>query len=235
MAHTTLLLFAVLGCLSVGLGSKQRGDFSVTDMDMDTAKDGDIKALEARLNATEKELEKVKSDVQLLEKENQDIMAKLNDTVEELEKIKKQNGSTTTGGPKVAFSASLAASGEIYLKQSDASPNLVYKRIFTNTGDAYDSKTGTFTAPVKGIYFFSFSTFGYNDFLSGAILTKNGHYMVSSYDPPSPGDRGDTGGNSAILQLEKGERVSMRLWETSQVFDNLNGHTTFSGFLLFPL
>lgn len=45
-------------------------------------------------------------------------------------------------GPKVAFSASLAASGEIYQEHSDASPNLVYKRIFTNTGNAYDSKTG---------------------------------------------------------------------------------------------
>ncbi|XP_062371948.1 cerebellin-1-like [Sardina pilchardus] len=249
MAHTTLFLFAVLGCLSLGLGSKRRGDSGVIEelselksliKDMEAkvnetdAKNGDLKALEKRLNATEKELEKVKTDVQLLKKENEDIMAKLNDTVEELEKIK-QNGSKTTEGPKVAFSVSLAASGETYLKDSDASPNVVYKRIFTNAGKAYDSKKGTFTAPVKGIYFFSFSTFGYNNFLSGAILTKNGEYMVSSYDAPSTGDVGDTGGNSVILQLEKGEQVSMKLWEKSQVFDNLNGHTTFSGFLLFPL
>ena len=47
-----------------------------------------------------------------------------------------------TEGPKVAFSASLTASGEVYVKHSDTSPNLVYKRIFTNTGNAYDSNTG---------------------------------------------------------------------------------------------
>lgn len=47
-----------------------------------------------------------------------------------------------TEGPKVAFSASLAASGEIYQDHSDASPNLVYKRIFTNIGNAYDCNKG---------------------------------------------------------------------------------------------
>lgn len=95
--------------------------------------------------------------------------------------------------------------------------------------------TGYFTAPVKGVYFFSFSTFGYSKHLSGAILTKNSQHMVCSYDAASSCDTGDTGGNSVILQLEKGEQITMRLWERSQVFDNLNGHTTFSGFLLFPL
>ncbi|XP_031440610.1 complement C1q-like protein 2 [Clupea harengus] len=248
MAHTTPLLLALLGCLCLGLASGQRGDSDLTveltelrvlvkDMEAklndSSTKDGDLKALETRLNATEQQLEKLQSEVQRLGKENQDIMEKLNATVEELDQIKKQNG--TTKGPKVAFSASLAPSGEVYEKHSDTSPNLVYKRIFTNTGNAYDSNTGSFTAPVKGIYFFSFSTFGYHNFLSGAILTKNGQYMVSSYDPPATGDTGDTGGNSVILQLEAGEKVTMRLWKNSQVFDNLNGHNTFSGFLLFPL
>ncbi|KAL2079176.1 hypothetical protein ACEWY4_024920 [Coilia grayii] len=254
MAHTVHLLLALLGCLCLCLGQGQgqgrRGDADLTEevselrvliKEMEAklngsgggARDKDLKALEARLNATDMEVAKLKAEVQRLDKDNQDIMAKLNETLEELEKLK-QSG-TAKGGPKVAFSASLSASGEVYLKHSQTSPNLVYRRIFANTGNAYDCNTGTFTAPVKGIYFFSFSTFGYSTFVSGAILTKNGHYMVSSYDPPSTDAGADTGGNSVVLPLEAGEQVSMRLWENSQVFDNLNGHTTFSGFLLFPL
>lgn len=46
-------------------------------------------------------------------------------------------------GPSVAFSASLSASGEVYLKDTDVSPSVVYKRVFTNSGNAYDSTTGT--------------------------------------------------------------------------------------------
>ena len=46
-----------------------------------------------------------------------------------------------TEGPKVAFSASLTASGVIRVFSS-ASPFLVYKRVITNIGNAYDSNTG---------------------------------------------------------------------------------------------
>lgn len=84
--HSTLFLVALLGCLSVGLGGKRRGDSSVAEelndlravvrdmearMNENRTEDGDLKALEVRLNATEKELEMVKSKVQLLEEENQ--------------------------------------------------------------------------------------------------------------------------------------------------------------------
>ncbi|KAG5261155.1 hypothetical protein AALO_G00300670 [Alosa alosa] len=140
-----------------------------------------------------------------------------------------------TGGPIVAFSASLVdVPGDGFpVKQSD-SPTLVYKRIFINIGSAYDPIKGTFTAPVKGIYFFSFTTFGYSTSLIAVSLTLNGRRMVSSYKDPSS-DLSDTGGSSVILQLEAGEQVSMKLWENSEVYDNRNGHNSFSGFLLFSL
>ncbi|XP_030635262.1 cerebellin 11 [Chanos chanos] len=190
----------------------------------------DLKDLEQRLNATEKQLEHVKTRLTILETENKDLKTRLNATEKDVEDLKK-NGSA---GPKVAFSASLTASGEVYKGHSKNEPTLVYKRIFANMGNAYNANTGIFKAPVKGVYFFSFSTFGYGTHLMGAILTKNGHHMVSSYDHKSS-DSSDTGGNAVVLVLEAGEQVAMKLWENSQVFDNLNGHTTFSGFLIFPL
>uniref|UniRef100_A0A3P8X2X6 Solute carrier family 12 member 10, tandem duplicate 1 n=1 Tax=Cynoglossus semilaevis TaxID=244447 RepID=A0A3P8X2X6_CYNSE len=109
-----------------------------------------------------------------------------------------------------------------------------YKRIFSNVGNAYDHNTGVFTAPTNGLYYFTFSTYGYSTHAAGAVLVKNAVRQISTYDSPST-DGSDSGSNAAVLQLSTGDKVHVELWDNGQVFDNLNGHTTFSGFLLFSL
>lgn len=103
----------------------------------------------------------------------------------------------------------------------------------TNT-TCFCSVAGIFTAPVNGLYYFSFSTYGYNTHVMGAILMKNGAHQISTYDNLSV-DGSDSCSNAVVLQLAAGDKVYMELWENSRVFDNLNGHTTFSGFLIFPV
>jgi len=93
---------------------------------------------------------------------------------------------------------------------------------------------GIFTAPVNGLYYFTFSTYGYNTHTTGAILVKNNVRQVSVYESPSA-DGSDSSSNAAVLQLAAGDKVYVELWDNGRVFDNLNGHTTFSGFLLFSL
>lgn len=68
----------------------------------------------------------------------------------------------------------------------------------------------------------------------GAILMKNGVRQISTYDAPSV-DGSDSSSNAVVLQLAAGDQVHMELWDNGRVFDNLNGHTTFSGFLIFPV
>lgn len=63
---------------------------------------------------------------------------------------------------------------------------------------------------------------------------KNGVHQISTYDHPSE-DRSDSSSNAVVLQLVAGDKMHMELWDNGRVFDNLNGHTTFSGFLLFPV
>lgn len=46
-----------------------------------------------------------------------------------------------TGGPKVAFSAGLTDSGAV--GPFDDETTLVYKKAFTNVGDAYNQTTGS--------------------------------------------------------------------------------------------
>ena len=96
------------------------------------------------------------------------------------------------------------------------------------------SVAGIFTAPVNGLYYFNFNTYGYNTHAIGALLMKNGAHQISTYDNVSS-DGSDSSSNAAVLKLVAGDKVWMQLWENGRVFDNLNGHTTFSGFLLFTV
>ncbi|XP_073331460.1 uncharacterized protein [Pagrus major] len=189
----------------------------------------DVDALEARLNTTVDELTRQKAEVDRLNKENEGLKTRLNATEEEIDKLKQ---SSAKDAPQIAFSACLANSGEIYRGPS-TDKTLVFKRIFSNTG-GYDQNTGIFTAPVNGLYYFTFSTYGYNTHVAGAILMKNGVRQISTYDEISA-DGSDIGSNSVVLQLAAGDKVHIELWDEGRVYDNWNGHTTFSGFLVFPV
>ncbi|XP_040887704.1 cerebellin 11 [Toxotes jaculatrix] len=245
MEFRALLLLSLLGFLFVEPGFGQRGDMDINQWmeskekliknlqdkvkDVERQQD-DVEALEARLNATVDELKRQKAEMDTMKKENEGLKTRLNASEREIEKLKQSIGNAA---PQVAFSASLANSGEIY-RGPCTDKTLVFKRIFSNTGNAYNENTGIFTAPLNGLYYFSFSTYGYNSHVMGAILMKNAVHQISTYDAPTA-DGSDTSSNAVVLQLAAGDKVHMELWDNGRVFDNLNGHTTFSGFLLFPM
>ncbi|XP_054914625.1 uncharacterized protein LOC129378340 [Poeciliopsis prolifica] len=132
---------------------------------------------------------------------------------------------------KVAFSATIIESVDSFTGPHvpGTSNVLKFDRVFTNVGNAYNKQTGVFTAPVSGIYHFSFMTFGYSSHTSGAILVKNGRYQVSTWEFTGP-DASDTTSNSVILEMTTGDCVSVILWHGGKI------HTgVFSGFLVFPL
>ncbi|KAM3590109.1 uncharacterized protein V6R79_003983 [Siganus canaliculatus] len=249
MKSRSLLMSTVLGLLLVTLTRGETGDWTLDTGVSEWLKnkvdlirnmeeklksvekwEADVEALEARLNATVDELTRQKAEVDRLSKESEELKMRLNATEEERDKVKQ---GPAAGEPQVAFSASLANVGEIY-KGPCTDKTLIFQRIFSNMGSGYDQNTGIFTAPVNGVYFFSFSTYGYNTHVTGAILMRNGVRQVSTYDSPST-DGSDSSGNAVVLQLAAGDKVHVELWDDGRVFDNLNGHTTFSGFLVFPV
>ncbi|XP_031698340.1 multimerin-2-like [Anarrhichthys ocellatus] len=131
---------------------------------------------------------------------------------------------------KVAFSATIIESNDTFTGPgTNGTTNiLIYNRVFTNVGFAYNCKTGIFTARLKGVYHFSFMTFGYNGHTSGAVLVKNRHYQVSTWEFTGS-DNSDTTSNTVILELNFGETVNVILRKGGKIHKSV-----FSGFLIFP-
>ncbi|XP_044024161.1 complement C1q tumor necrosis factor-related protein 3-like [Siniperca chuatsi] len=136
------------------------------------------------------------------------------------------------GKSQVAFSASLVST----VQWTDHGPfdtntTLVFQRVKTNIGNAYDKETGIFTAPVKGLYYIRFTgCVGKSGKLNAAVM-KNGVNVFAIYNVPAT--RGTTS-NGMTLALEEGDRLWVELWANTSISDQ-SRLSTFSGFLVFPL
>ncbi|CAG5929468.1 unnamed protein product [Menidia menidia] len=132
---------------------------------------------------------------------------------------------------KVAFSARIVSPSHVFTgpRTTYGSKVLIFDRVFTNVGIAYNGKTGIFTAPVKGVYQFTFMTFGYNVRASGAILMRNRRYKVSTWESSSY-YHSNTASNTVILELNVRDCISIVLCKGVKIYSGV-----FSGFLIFPL
>uniref|UniRef100_A0A4W5MEE4 Cerebellin 6 n=1 Tax=Hucho hucho TaxID=62062 RepID=A0A4W5MEE4_9TELE len=130
---------------------------------------------------------------------------------------------------EVIFSAALGGNG--HTGPIDHDTTLIYKVVITNIGSAYNPSTGVFTAPIAGVYYFSFFYHAGGSQTKHIALFKNGQHVASSSDHQSSSDGADNGANAVTLQLEVGDQVFIRLMANTHVWDSVN-HTTFSGFLL---
>ncbi|XP_078028957.1 complement C1q subcomponent subunit B-like [Epinephelus lanceolatus] len=158
-----------------------------------------------------------------------ELEAKLKNTEKHLEDLRGEVQASQ--GKWVAFGATISNAGNIGPFNTDITLN--YKNVYSNTG-SYNPATGIFTAPVRGVYYFSFSGHNISSKAMGLQLMKNGVHMVSVWNHVA-GNRHETATNGMTLQLEVGDQVYMKLSQNTWIFDNGNNHSSFIGYLLFLL
>ncbi|XP_041650399.1 complement C1q-like protein 4 [Cheilinus undulatus] len=131
---------------------------------------------------------------------------------------------------RVAFSAALGGNGGNF-GPFNTEITLIYKTVKTNIGNAYNSATGIFTAPVAGVYYFTFFCNANRGQKLLLELHKNSEKIISVIELNSDTDSDDNGGNAVFLQLQQGDQVYVRMMENTHVYGG-DYHTTFSGFLV---
>uniref|UniRef100_A0A096LPY0 C1q domain-containing protein n=1 Tax=Poecilia formosa TaxID=48698 RepID=A0A096LPY0_POEFO len=160
--------------------------------------------------------------------EQSDMETRLNSTEEQLDQLKNQSADEL----KVAFSAGLTDSGIV--GPFDEETTLIFSKTITNVGRGYNSSAGVFTAPVTGLYFFSFTAADYLKGYMGLYLYQNEQPVSFSLDLNDHG--GYTSMTSAVaLQLDQGDRVRLALPASYRLYDDSRNFSMFSGFLLFPV
>ncbi|XP_041646492.1 complement C1q-like protein 4 [Cheilinus undulatus] len=131
---------------------------------------------------------------------------------------------------KVIFSAAIGGDGR-HIGPFDTDTVLIYKTAITNIGNAYNTATGVFTAPVSGVYYFNLFYHAGGEHGVFLILYKNSQMIVSTAGLRTDNDPSDNGGNAVFLQLQPGDQVFVKMRANNYVWGN-NYMTTFSGFLV---
>ncbi|XP_067218159.1 cerebellin-1-like isoform X2 [Chanodichthys erythropterus] len=194
-----------------------------------------IQKLEETLTKVLSENEALKTEVrdsqnklETVQKESEALKTLVQDSQSKIESLQKENE-----GKKVAFSAGLLASGTGQTGPFSYDKTLEYKKVFSNVGNAYDSNTGIFTAPVKGVYYFRFYGHCHGGTTMAISLLKNGQTQCSVHSARPVSN--SNGSNGVILILEIGDKIYTHLWKDTWVYDDPASYTSFSGFLIFPL
>ncbi|XP_045552661.1 complement C1q-like protein 2 [Salmo salar] len=158
------------------------------------------------------------------------LEARLNASEGMVEELRRENADR----PKVAFSAGLT--NDAYVGLFNSITTLVYRRVITNIGKAYNPNTGVFTAPVRGLYYIRFTAMGLKGPQSiGAYIYRNDKSVMFNHQDNDNGHNRFLS-NALTLELEAGDVVYMRLPVNQELYDEKSSnYSTFSGFLLFPM
>ncbi|AWP21020.1 hypothetical protein SMAX5B_001554 [Scophthalmus maximus] len=137
------------------------------------------------------------------------------------------SAATYTTVPKIAFYAGLK-------KQHEGYELLKFDDVVTNLGNHYDPTTGKFTCSIPGIYFFTYHVLmrGGDGTSMWADLCKNNQVRASAIAQDADQNY-DYASNSAVLHLEPGDEIYIKLDGGKAHGGNNNKYSTFSGFIIY--
>merc|ERR1712168_184139 len=197
--------------------------------DQHSAQSDKIAALEDGLQATWQLVGELETQTSALSTELSTVDSKLSEVKKDVDQLEQGSGGVVSV-PKVAFSAAMLKVSN--LRGGKHGAHMVYNSVQTNVGDGYNPKTGVFTAPVTGVYFFRFTASNRNhlDLDMGVKLYKNQEEIMYNHENGVE----DFFSNAVTLELVMGDKVFLMLppWVTVYADSHEN---TFSGHLLFTM
>uniref|UniRef100_A0A3P9B6W5 C1q domain-containing protein n=1 Tax=Maylandia zebra TaxID=106582 RepID=A0A3P9B6W5_9CICH len=119
----------------------------------------------------------------------------------EIDQLKLQS----EGIVQVAFSASLVEHvGGTYTGPFNTETTLIFKRVVTNIGNAYNPYTGIFTAPVRGVYNFELTLHGHGDnsYPTAARLFMNKELIFTAWEHQTTLSPSASNGGSLLLDAQ---------------------------------
>ncbi|KAH3719098.1 complement C1q tumor necrosis factor-related protein 4-like [Dreissena polymorpha] len=211
---TTVTLLAMLVCSSNGLLVRSL-PVSSQDVIIDDRRGRTIE-LDAKLRSLEADINKLTSEIGNQKRSNPGSQ-NLGDTY------------LPPTGKNAAFSVTLENDQVIATGSA-----IRFDTVITNVGNHYDLSTGEFTAPQSGTYFFSLNIVcGQHSYMHVAIF-RNKIPVFKSLCDDRYGNSHHQSGGTTILQLNKGDKVSVRmtypLAAESEAFGR--GMTSFTGYLM---
>ncbi|KAK7884132.1 hypothetical protein WMY93_027255 [Mugilogobius chulae] len=183
-----------------------------------------LKSNQEELKSTRDELNSTKLELQQHQSELEALRSQLSQTESRVSKMEAKLE------PKVAFSVGLTANGNI--GPFNVETTLVYGKVFYNMGQAYNPVTGVFTAPVKGVYFFTFKAFNYGGGTTALRMFHNQTCLLENWGYSSSHMYYS---NTRIIQMEKGDVLYMKLAPNKQLYDDAGNYNSLSGFLLYTV
>jgi len=127
----------------------------------------------------------------------------------------------------VAFLATLSSD----LQHAGANQPIVFDRVVTNVGNAYNPHVGLFSAPASGIYVFSVTLLNYLGHTTRYQLQKNNDVISQIFIHAPDGGYHESTSQTVVLQLTKGDDVTLRNVYSDEGLRGDN-YCTFAGFLV---
>ena len=108
---------------------------------------------------------------------------------------------------------------------------VIFDKVLLNVGNAYNQKTGEFTAPVGGVYSFNWKTLTYSGKYFVTEIVHNGKPIALNHCD----GRGISTGyastsNQAIIRMKKGDKAWIRTHSSYGIYARGGNWSNFSGY-----